>query len=473
MVRSRRAIPLFVAAAIAGASGAHAQPPAFDAIISLRAHRDSAVTTARLRSGIVLHHRRTTSPPGRVVVTVSLSGGERLETPATRGVSRLAAAVLDNPATAGETAEVLAARLARLDIQTGGTALPDALVLQVNAPADRITDALTLVGSLLARTRADRAVVDAYAGAAGLRRRSDPAFIAESLAAAFDDDRPADGPALPARLRSFTLDQVQGFLDAHTASSPIEIAVAGDAPLLPTLRAAETALADVAERGAPAARSLAARAADAHADVAAEPLAQAVAPGPHTRELTTTTPQGRTLVLVCFPGVPMQAADEHRTLRAVAELLRRRASDRLRQQGIAGWGKTLGSVIPSPTSPCTGLLFVAVAVEPDDAQRTLDTLIAATVDLPLAPPDEAELASARDELAQTADTAENDARYWSGLLAVSRLRGLSPDAVVGAAAFYSALRPDTLAAAAKTTLNPAARTSIIVRPDASQMPRAR
>lgn len=458
-----------------GSSTAHGAPRA-DCATEIVAHRLSGVTSVTLVNGVLVHHRAALLPSGRVLVSVAMAGGEREETEANRGVTELAAAVLDRPATRTESSAQLSARLQRIGIRTAGVSLPDALVLQIDAPSARLDEAMALAGDLLTRTRAEEKVIALAADARASRRTSEPLFIADCLRRALDEEEHGPPAACTSSvLRQRSTEQVQACLDEHATHRSIEVAVVGQVTLASVLELAGERLGTLPERSRPEALHI------RQNNRLLSPSAQAPTPAGDAprgvREFSTPTPQGRTLIVVGFPGAPMSDSEGHRTLRAAAEILRRRTSDRLRERGIAGWGKSAGTVIPSPLNPCVGLVITAASVDPAQERETLEVLSAAVDDLPLTPPTSAELRDATEELAQASDVAESDSRYWSGLLAVCTLRGIDPDRAAGGAAFYRGVTPERVTQAAGRFLTPAGvggggRILVVVRPDASQLPPA-
>lgn len=456
-------------ATVGESSPAAGGAPRSDFATEIVAHRLSGVSSISLVNGVVVHHRAALRPSGRVLISVAMAGGEREETEANRGVTELAAAVLDRPATRTESSAQLSVRLQRMGIRTAGVSLPDALVLQIDAPNARLDEALALAGDLLTRTRAEEKVIALAADARASRRISEPLFIADCLRRALDEQ--ANGPPAACTsgvLRQRSTEQVQACLDEHATHRSIEVAVVGQVALANVLELAGERLGTLPQRSRPEALHTRENSWPPPAPAPAGDAPRA------TREFSIPTPQGRTLIVVGFPGAAMSDSDVHRTLRAAAEILRRRTSDRLRERGIAGWGKSAGTVIPSPVNPCMGLVITAASVDPAQERETLEVLSTVVDDLPLTPPTAAELRDATEELAQASDVAENDSRYWSGLLAVCTIRGINPDRAAGGAAFYRGVTPERVIQAAGRFLTPggAGRITVVVRPDASQLPPA-
>lgn len=439
--------------------GPDERPPSPSTAVELQTARRSGVTSIWLAGGIRVHHRRIETVRNQVVVTLAMSGGEQLEGPETRGLSRMAATVMSRwteiapnaAARAGSSADIRIVAGAPVDgLQVRMICDPRALRVGMDALREMI-ESPTITREVLDTSR-DTLVAE-------LRRedQDERSLIARALFEAMtplpaDDARRA--PPDPRRLASITPEHVSAWIGKHSAEqgSTIEVAVVGDVSLSDALEAVDVALGTLPPR----------------------PRA---GPGADTRITSTRKAPQPVRVSQSIPGWSSRAAvmsgcvapeidrlDDQRVLRAAGRVL----ADRVRA-AASGAGLSIArgdpnfALAPLPLAGM-GTFLVNAQVAPADAENAMALLDAELERLLREPPTPMELAAAVAPLIQLAREFETDARYWSGVLARCSALRLDPDEVMSATEFYTALSPDAVRDAMRRYVTPETRIRMTILP---------
>lgn len=421
---------------------AAADPPADPAalkctsVCEMQTARRSGVTSLWLASGVRVHHRRIDREPGRVVVTIALCGGKLLEDQASRGISEIAAGVLDD----WDTAAPAAARANHMegrDVRIDAAAGQDATTLRISGARWEIEPALAVVRDLLGAPLITAQNVDAAREQLLRelsRRAADPrALISDALNRALlpmQDARmrPPDERAI----KAITSEQVVQWIDrqAGAAGAPIEAAFVGDISLAEAVRLADAALGSLPLRPRPSA--------DTNLDRRTVPAPA----GPIRQDIrldadTPAAPRA-TVIRGCF-GPEMNALADQRAVRAVLRIATTRLAARLTPPRFSVPGGPSAGLYLSAFKGLGVAIVVAPVTNEEQAESVGEAIDEEIARLAREGPTAEELQTAAAELAKAADKADKDPRYWSEALARCESTGLCPEEMAAGGAFYRTL----------------------------------
>lgn len=437
-------------------------------------HMRSGVLSATLRNGVVVHAREMRPAeragvkidesmgrvvlPGHVHVVVALNGGEIFETFETRGVTLMAAGAFER----AEECEGDEGAAGAVGARVRSLVLPDAVLVHVEGTAVGVEEALRWLAGRLGDERGagsvERAVDDAMLDEhrARLRAMFDDAkqqrriAIQDAAIAALYRDAP-NRDALDSRALSpqghalrVTNEQVRMWAARLARASPIEVGVAGDMAADDAVRLVARTLGGLADRPAVEhdwQRTL--RAIDNGRD-------RLIGCGRDLGEMHAREP-----VLVGFRGADLGDVRGQRLMRATAMVLTDACRSAMEKSG-AKWTSPpeIAEIefVAMPGLAYRGTGFVA-AVLPSNglplahADSASAMAFAVMDDLAERGPTLEALARAVRRLVEQADSFEGDPWLWSAVLARSRVRGVDPEALSGARAFYERLTPGDIARA--------------------------
>lgn len=436
-----------------------------DSVLEMQTARRSGVTSAWLANGVRVHHREMDRQAGRVVVTIALCGGKLLEDPTTRGLTEVAAGVLDDwDSVAPEASRT--ARMEGRDLRIDAAAGQDAITIRLSGSKGDLEAGLSVARAMLTAPTVGVQTVDNARDQVvrELRRRS-----ADPRAAVSEAVNQAVVPAGDVRLqppneralRGITPEHVREWIARHAKEhgEPIEAAFVGDISLAEALKLADASLGTLPVRARPGPETHAAR------------RRIELPVGPVVREARVDEVMlggGRAIVVRGFFGPDMAALGDQRGLRAVLRVATNRLKDRLVPPRF-----NLG-----PDGPVSGLYMSAfdglgMALVTATAGGGETDAVGAAIEEELGRlaadgPTAEELARAKDELARAADAAERDIRYWSAAAARCTSLGMDPDEIARAGEFYRSLTPGAARAVLAKYLVPGKRIGITVRARAAE-----
>lgn len=454
-------------------------------VVELTEHRRSGVVSFWLDNGIRVHYRHIDQPPGQVQVTISLLGSEILETPETRGLSALAAGVLDEWAISAPVS--VAAGAGSHDLHLDGIAGVDALQLRVWGSHTDMDAALRVASELLTRPHVDDAVlarVRAETAREIAERAADPRVAASDamMRAIFPAAAPSarTAPLIQADIDRHAAPAVAQWLNKHTQINglPIEVAIVGDLSLADALRLADKHLGKLPQRARVERTALAAERAVARP---AGPIVRSADAG--------LMPEWSTVLVGCF-GPDVDRTAELRVLRAAARVLGERLAARFKAENIpfrtvrpvntlppnaaaaqAASAQTTGAIGASVAQSAytgMGLFFASADVAPADAARARVAMEEEIASLIARPPKPEELTPITEAMTRVVRTFDRDARYWSGLLSRADSLGIDADEASEGSAFYSALTGEMIRETLRHYWTPQTRIAITVDPKPTQ-----
>lgn len=425
----------------------------------MQGHRRGGVISAWLDNGLRVHHLKVDLPPDQVVVSINLIGSELLETAENRGVSVAAGCALNELSRRGDDPAAARARLQTRDVRVEAAASPDALVIRVWGSRSDLDAGLRSARDLITVPRVFPSALQAAAALATERQSARIGTVQGVIADAIAEvllppGEPRTRPLTPEEVSRLDDPTVQSWLDRHTRSAPIEVAVVGDIPFQQAMAMIVSAFGDLPARPRIGSAEF----------VNARELP--VPPVPIDRVLRrpagAVVSSESSLVLVGFLGPAGVNPAEVRTLRVAAKLIDRRATELLRSRGISG-GNIGVSTIPGTVYPNLSAVVAAVRTTAGEEAGAADAIELAIKDLAEAGASESEVDSVGDALASAVEGFERAPRYWSDILARSTTMGVDPEQLCDGAAFYRAISAREVNAAMRKLAVPDRFIRVIIR----------
>lgn len=413
-MRVLRAILLVLLATLSPPSARADQP----AVERIELHRRSAVATAWLSTGPVVHLRPMPAG-GHVHVSVTLAGGEMLEGPSERWITRAAAAAWRVEAGEGLNVSVML--------------IPEGVSIRGVAPAARASELCETLGRMLATPTIDDARLATWHDAAcdaSRRYAADPdRVIADAVFwAMVPAVRARTEPPASDAVRAIAPEQATRWLERLLHESPIEAAVVGDVTLADAVSLATRLLVDLPARAAIGPTAL------AHARTLPEPNPR---PAYEPRFVAIELPgadEPWSYAVVAYPGPGLADLHSVRSLNIVSRIVRERVRERLKAAGLTA--EPVG-VLPLPARSYFGLGVVLGSVRvrggAAEAERARSILGEAMAEIAPMGLSTREVRAAADDLAADAERRLQTPEYWATVLPITGFHGLAVDRLGDAA----------------------------------------
>ena len=427
-----------------------------DNVVEMETSRRSGVTSAWLSNGVRVHHLKLDRHPGEVVVTIALSGGKLLEDAATRGITEVAAGVLDDWDTAALEQSLAREKMQGRDLRIDAGASQDALTVRLAGAAADLDAGLRVVHALLTNPKVTEESVRQSKEKVirELRQRAGDSRAAVSDAINSALLGPAGGagggggvdPRLEApreqAVQAMSVEQIRGWISRHIKEdgAPIEVAFVGDVALADALRLADGTLGTLPKRAR----------VDAHTDGAARIVAKpALAAGVDRKVESAGVSPGKVTLVRGFFGPEMSELDDQRALRAAARVAVSRLKARLVPPRFSIGPNDPGGGVYVSAFQGLGMALVTATVEASQAPDAMREIDEELDRLAQTPPTEPELEPVAGDLAKSVEEFEHDPRYWSEALARCDAIGITPDDIASGSVFYKSLKPEQVRDAMK------------------------
>lgn len=397
---------------------------------------DSAtgVLTMRFDSGAVVRHRRMDEGAGRVIVRLTLAGGEIEEDASERGLTRASASFFSRPALTGIDGLSMRDFLNSRGVEVWATVTLDAVTLAAEVTPDQLETLFQLLHRALTDPVIEPAAIHAWREhetTRAVRRTTQPRAMLE---AALVD---AIYPESESRVRPLSADQAQRVIAERAQEwlrslgerASIELSVVGDVT--------RTHAADLAARyfGSLPSRPV------IHSANLAELRRVARAAPPHVRTIQLDTQADQAVVAVGFLGPDASAREDVRALDVAERIVHSQLVQKLRdEQGLVYSLQVMNK--PAQALPGFGLFLVVAPTSPDQAAHVADLIERELSYFAEGGPGQSDVAIAQTQLAASAAEVAGDALHWSARLADLSYRGRTLGEIAGEAAAHSAIDPE-------------------------------
>ncbi|HEX5136908.1 MAG TPA: insulinase family protein [Planctomycetota bacterium] len=411
-------------------------------------HAASGVWSAWLSDNARMRFRFMDDRKNDVTVTVTLIGGDLLETAADRGITEAAQVAWSHPATkhlsSADIRDLMTGK--KVDVRGGGSGgggrrgrgrrgggggTPGTISLAISGSPEDLETGFQLAHLLLTEPRIEEASFRQFQVATKQlleESLSSPFGVGMRAAGSlpFPDDEPRTRPLTAEEIDRLTLVASQAWLEKLVAESPIEIAIVGDLP-----RERAVALAARYLGSLPSRKRVAP---DTFLDL--RTLKRPKGPRTFEQEIDSPTPQA--FVHSGFYGPDESDLADARAMGMAARILSTRmiAEVREKDQLVYSIG---ASSRAGMTFPGFGVFAAGAPTEPSKAARLVEVLASMYAAFAKSGPTEDELAVAKRQIANTYDEQVKDPGWWLSRLQLLTWRGESLDDVVNGPAAYQAL----------------------------------
>jgi zinc protease len=414
-------------------------------------HSASGVWSGWLTNNVRVHHKFMDQRKDDVTVTISLIGGELLETAQNRGITDAAQLAFAHPATAKlastDIREIMTGRKVSVRGGAGGgfggrgggrrgggggaAGSGDSISLTISGNPDELETGFQLAYLLLTEPKIERPWLTQFQTTQRDRLAEslkNPMQLGQRTAAAapYPPDEPRVQPLTVEQIDQLTLEAAQAWLERLIKQSPIEVVIVGDMPRNEALDLAAKYL------GAIPSRPCVSK--DLHAD-----LRKLTRPtGPRVVEKTVQTPTKQAFVLVGFYGADEASRQDVRALNMASRVLSTRMTRQVREEAQLVYSIGAGSRAAT-TYPGFGVFSAAAPTEPGKADALVAKVTSMYDEFAKSGPTDDEIAVARKQFANTYAEQLKDPSFWAGRLRNLTYRGLSLDDLVNEPEAYQLL----------------------------------
>lgn len=415
-------------------------------------HAESAVWSGWLSNNVRVHHRFMDQRKNDVSITISLIGGELLETADNRGITQAAQVAWSRAATqhlsSTDIRELMTGK--KVDVRggggfgsgrrggggrggMGGPGGGDGITLNVSGSPEDIETGLQLAYLLLTEPKIEPAAFDQFKSATRDRleeaRLNPMMFGMQTVAAApYPDDEPRTRPLTVEQVDKLTLPAAQSWLEKLIQTSPIEVVIVGDLPREQALQLAAQYLGALPPRERVTPQTYAS-------------LRKLKRPtGPRVVEKTLETPTAQAFVLSGFYGCDETNRADVRALNMASRILSTRMVKEVREDAQLVYSIGASSR-PGSTYPGFGVFSAAAPTEPAKADPLIGKLAEMYAAFAANGPTDEEMDVARRQMAKTFEEQMREPGYWSGRLNQLTFRGISLDDILSEPAAYQSMTP--------------------------------
>lgn len=398
-------------------------------VVELSGHPASGVWTAVLSNGVVVHHREMTQRENLVDVRITLLGGQIEEDASNRGVTEAAVQAWNRPAVGSLTGSQVRRLMAGKKVQAGGVAQDDFLQLSMTGSPDDMKTGFELAHRLLTDPRLETIPFEQWRTSTSQQLAAALRDPLQSLQMAVIDAVYPEGETRARALRSEHVDRLsmraaQAWLDRLVATGPIEVAIVGDIDRERAFELARVYLGSIASRER------------MHENLFKE--LSVIAPPDSDRvsviEVQTQTPAAG--VVAGFFGSDAGDVRDTRLLQMASRTLSSRLIERLRERERLVY--SIGaSVLPAEAYPGYGLVLAGSATDPGNADLLADRIAEIFAEFAESGPTEAEIETARAQVAKTLSEAFQEPSFWALQLSQLVKRGRDLDDLLSAIEVYS------------------------------------
>jgi len=432
-------------------------------------HEASAVWSAWIADNIRMHHRFMDARKGSATISVTLYGGELLETPANRGITQAAAIALSAGGRGGGAAATK--RLTSADVRSlltgkqvnvSGRTGSDAVQITISGAPGDLETGMQLAHLLLREPRIEPAAFDRWKEAMlqmvdAMDKAPMQAFSKAEARARYPESDVRTQAFTRAQLEAVTIDKAQAHLERLIATSPIEVAVVGDI-------SREQAAALVARY------------------IGSLPKRERVTPGALAELRTLPAPTGPREVRmeietitdqagasVGFYGPDQSATDDVRAMSLASMILSTRMVKKIREQEALVYSIRCG-LQPGATYPGYGMMRAGAPCRPMNADKLPASIVEVFDAFAKDGPTAEELDVARKQKANELDEGMKEPGFWLRRLESLTYDNIALDETLRDPEAYQAITTEQIKAAFNRYYRPDRTVTVVVKPKAAATP---
>lgn len=443
----------------AGASALMASLPDPAPVGDAATHKETEVTTWTMPNGVIAHHRFNNYKQNSVNVSITLAGGELLETSSNRGVTDAATQAWQRAATTTLASTDIKDLMGARKADVGGFSQPDAIALSINATPDDLEAGFQLAHLLLTQPKLEQATFDQWRigqlQAIESAKKSPARVLFKALASTvFPKDESRVMPLTTEQVSGVTRDAAQAWLTKLIAESPIEVAIVGDLSRADAEKYLARYIATLPARKAISSTS--------NADL--RKLTRPTGARVVRESLDTQTKQAQ--VVVGFYGVDVTSTKDVRTMAAAAQILSTRAIHRIREEEKLAYSPRVASN-PSSAYPGFGMFMCGVPTDPDKVDRLTEVLNELYADFAKSGPTPEEVSVVKGQIANNLSEQMKEPTFWMSRIRVLNYRGQSLDDIGSETDFFQSLTPEAIKDCYNRYYAPDNLWTVVVRPSSN------
>ncbi|MEK7466490.1 MAG: insulinase family protein [Planctomycetota bacterium] len=441
----------------------------------LEEHAASKVWSAWLSNNARVHYRFMDYRKNEATVTITLIGGDLLESAGNRGITQAAQLAWSRAATKGLTSTDVRALMTGRKVEVrgsggggggrgrggrggGGGGSPGAVSLTISGSPEDFETGFQLAYLLLTQPRIEEASFTQFQSTVkGLIQESmnSPSGLGARIATslAFPDDEARTKPVTCENIDALTLAASQAWLEKLIKESPIEIAIVGDIPKDRALELAARYLGSLPPRPRVSPETLL-------------PVRSLKRPaGPRTSEQTLDTPTKQAYVMSGFYGADQSNRDDVRALSMASRILSTRMTTEVREKAQLVY--SIGASSRAATTwPGFGIFSASAPTEPTKTGALVEKLASMYAEFAKNGPTDEELDIAKKQMANTFDEQMKEPATWSGRLDTLTYQGTRLDDIVGEPAAFQALTAKQVKETFAKYYDPKNAIVVVVKPTA-------
>jgi zinc protease len=435
------------------------ETPKAGKVADVSEHAASQVTSAWLDNGVRVHHRFMDIKKNEASISITLVGGEINETAANRGISQVAALAWNKPATKSMNSTQIREFMTAKKVGVGGGAGPDTMTLSVSGSPEALETGMQLAHLLLTQPVVEPAALaqwkDRQVQAIAARKTQPQGVFQEAVSESFY-------PQGEVRTRPLTEEQVtalqaaaaQSWLEGIIASAPIEVSVVGDISKDEAMKLVSTYLGSLPSRARITDKMLADK----------RSIKRNVGPIAVARTVETKTPVS--VVMDGFFGADASNVIDGRLLQMASRTLSTRMIKVIREEKQLVYSIGAQSN-PASVYPGFGMFMAVAPTGTEKVPALIETLEQMYEEFSKTGPTDAEMETARKQVANTLDEQYKEPSFWSARLGTLDYRGNKLDDTMNAPEAFKAITAAQVKDAFNRYYKPEARFRISVTPASS------
>jgi zinc protease len=446
------------------------QLPKPGAVAESAVHEPTGVWSGWLSNNVRIHHKFMDDRKDQVTVSISLLGGELLETAENRGITAAAALPMSQHATSNLTSSDFRELMTGKKIAVGGgggggrggrggggVSLTDGLRLIISGNPEDLESGMQVAYLLLTDAKIEEAAFTRW-------KTQEIQGIEASLkvplryagrataATVFPTSEAKTQPVTVDQIKKIELPAAQAWLTKLLATSPIEVTIVGDLPREKAIELVTRYLGSLPSRERVSSQSF----------MSQRTIQRPKGPRKTEETIHSATPQA--YVMCGFYGADEKNLDDARALTMAARILSTRMVKEVREEAQLVY--SIGTSSQAATTfPGFGIVSAGAPTEPGKVAALVAKLNEMFATFEKSGCTDEELTTAKLQMAKQYEEQMKEPGYWQGRLEQVDFRGMSLDDIVGAPAAFQAITADQVKTVFAKYYAPEDTITVAIKPD--------
>jgi zinc protease len=418
-------------------------------------HAPSQVWSGVLSNNVRVHHYFNDYTKNEAAVTITLYGGELLETAENRGITDAAMLAWGRQATKNLSSTDIVSLMTGKKVGVSGGGGSNSIRLAVGGNPEELDTGMQLAYLLLTEPKIEKAAFDQWKAATLLaiaqREKDVGGFMGKvSAETIYPTSDVRTQPLTKEQVNKITLEAAQAWLEKLIATSPVEVSFVGDLPRAKALEFAANYVGAIPARSPFDAGKFAS-------------LRKLESPkGPKTTNTTFDTETKLAMASVGFYGPDDSNVPETRRMQLAARVLTSRMIKVVREEKQLVYSIRAG-LRPDSTFPGYGLVTSGAPCKPENADELAKVLNQMFADFSTTGITEEELRTAKKQVQTDLDENMKKPGYWANWVNNLSWSGRNLDDAVNAKEAYAAISAEEIMATYKKYCTPDKMVTIVVK----------